>query len=159
MSFDPNNPTPVLPVSTHYRSAYSPKLKVPLSFPAESPFTKQEFKDECDVNVILKRYMATGEMPNLNERNPQYIDCTGHDYQAAMNLVAEANTLFAELPSAVRSRFNHDPSQFLDFCSNEANRPELEAMGLLKDRSEWVTAPVEFGAPVATENVAPAEPQ
>jgi len=119
-------------------SAYSPKVDVAITFPAVSPVTKQEFKDECDINILMSRYESTGELPAINERAPQYLDATGYDYQTAMNFVAGANTLFHELPASMRNRFENDPAQFLDFCSMEKNRPEMAEMGLLKDPSEWV---------------------
>ena len=35
--------------------------------------TQQSFKDECDINVILRRFAVTGELPD-NIRVPQYQD-------------------------------------------------------------------------------------
>jgi len=115
------------------KSAYSIKERVRLTFPQNSRWTKQSFKDECDINVLMSRYQQTGQLPNLNERAPQYLDTTGFEYQAAMEMVASANTLFEELPSSVRSRFGNDPAAFLDFTSNEQNREELHQMGLLRE--------------------------
>lgn len=160
MSYSPSNPSSIIPVTTHYRSAYSPKIKVGLTFPEES-LTKQEFKDECDINVLMSRYMATGELPNLNEREPQYLDTTGHDYQVAMNLISGANSLFHEMPSKIRNRFANDPAAFLDFCSDEKNREEMASLGLLRPREEWLSAPIEFGdkVPQNPSGDAGAEPE
>ncbi|AXH75311.1 MAG: internal scaffolding protein [Microviridae sp.] len=136
MSSKYNTPRPISISQPLIKSNYSPKLKVSISFQQNSPFTKQSFKDECDINLLMARYMRTGELPNINERAPEYLDTTtGYDFQAAMQLVAEANSLFQDLPSRIRNRFQNDPAAFLDFCSDENNRPELAAMGLLKDIS------------------------
>jgi len=137
----------IIKSSTPFQTAYSQKLSEPVFFPEVSPVTKQSFKDECDINVLMARYESTGQLPNLNEVAPQYLDCTGQEFNEHMNFIAGAKSLFAELPARIRSRFENDPAQFLDFCSAEKNRPELAEMGLLKPVEEWVqveplTAPV-----------------
>jgi len=143
-------------------SNYSPKTRLQISFPAISPYTKQEFKDECDINILMNRYMESGELPNLNERSPQYLDVTGFDYQSSMEFVAGAKTLFNELPSTLRNRFENDPAQFLDFCSQEKNRPEMAELGLLKPQSQWVvplaTIPQTNAAPAANTEPTTASP-
>jgi len=116
-----------------FKSAYSIKERVRLTFPQNSRWTKQSFKDECDINVLMSRYLSTGQMPNLNERAPQYLDTTGIEYQQAMEIVAGAQSLFEELPSAVRTRFANNPAAFLDFTSDPANAQELHDLGLLRE--------------------------
>ncbi|WNK14053.1 MAG: internal scaffolding protein [Microvirus sp.] len=138
MSYNPNNPRPISTQTTLAFSNYSQKQRVPISFPPNSPYTKQEFKNECDINILMAQYMATGQLPNINERAPQYLDVTGIEYQDSMNFIAGAQTLFNELPSQIRSRFENDPGKFLDFTSNPNNREEMAQMGLLKPKSEWV---------------------
>ncbi|AXH73279.1 MAG: internal scaffolding protein [Microviridae sp.] len=138
MSYQPNNPRPSLTENSIIKTLYSPKQRYSLTFPEDSPHTKQEFKDECDINILMSLYQKTGQLPNINERAPQYLDVTGIDYQSAMEFVAGANTLFHELPSAIRTRFENDPAQFLDFCSHEKNRPEMQEMGLLKPIQDQV---------------------
>lgn len=130
MSFNPESPTPLTP-PLPFKSAYSEKLRVVKVFPENSRWTKQSFKDECDINTIMGRYMRTGELPMINVSYPQYMDCTGMDFETHMQFVAGAKTMFSELPSDIRNRFNNDPAAFLDFCSQEKNRPELAEMGLL----------------------------
>jgi len=135
-----------------FRTAYSPHLKIAINFPAQGR-TKQSFKDECDINVIMSRYQATGQLPdNLNPTAPQYIDATGFDFDLAMNLVAEASSAFQELPSAIRSRFNNDPGAFLDFVHDPNNRSEMAQMGLLKPEAEWSKGAV---APTPSESPKP----
>lgn len=125
-----NGPT-VLKQPGRFRSAYSEKLAVELVFPPESEYTDQSFKEECDINTIMLRYQSTGEMPRIDERDPQWLDVTGMDFQAHMDFILEANEMFAELPSAIRDRFGNDPAAFLDFTSDESNREEMARMGLL----------------------------
>lgn len=109
-----------------------PRLPISITFPENSQYTKQEFKDECDINVILAQYQNSGEIPNLNERQGQYMDCTGLDYMEHMNKIVEANNLFSELPASIRERFANDPARFLDFVHDENNRDEMRTMGLLR---------------------------
>lgn len=103
-----------------------------LTFPRDSLVTKQSFGPECDINTIMARYQSTGEMPVINQVAPQYLDLDQTDFQEAMQIVAGAQTLFAELPSALRTRFNNDPGQFLAFTTNPDNRAEMRALGMLK---------------------------
>jgi len=115
------------------KSIYTPKTRLTLTFHQNSPYTKQSFKEECDINTIMSRYQSTGVLPELNTTAPQYLDVSaGIEFQQAMEYVAGAQTLFQELPSSIRNQFDNDPAAFLDFCGQEKNRPELAAMGLLK---------------------------
>ena len=135
------------------RSDFSPRESVSIVFPESSRWTKQSFKDECDVNTIMARYQFTGEMPVLNQQAPQYLDATGYDYQSAMEFVAGAKSLFGDLPSELRNRFNNDPALFLDFCSQEKNRPEMAELGLL---ASPIIPPIVPGTPAPVQ--APVEP-
>lgn len=143
-----------------FRSAYS----VPISHPYSSTLpsrTRQEFKDEADINVIMRRYQSTGELPQLNLSAPQYLDVSGIDFQEQMNFVAGAKTMFMELPSSIRSRFNHDPASFVAFCGDESNRSELARMGLLSPEATRAIlsppAPATPSAPVPITSPTPSE--
>lgn len=127
-----------------FLTPYVPRKRVFLSFPDDSEFTKQEFKDECDINVIMAQYQHTGIIPNLNERTPAYQDCTGHDYQMHMNKIIEAQELFNDLPSKVRDRFANDPAAFLDFVHDEKNLGEMKEMGLLRPVADVIPEPKDF---------------
>jgi len=132
MSFNPELRTHLTATKNTLTIApYQTKNKIALTFPNNSPHTRQEFKDECDINNIMSQYLHTGEFFHINEAAPQYLDCTGADFRAQMDYVAGAFTMFEELPSNIRTKFNNDPAEFLDFCSHEKNRPELAEMGLL----------------------------
>jgi len=115
---------------TNHRTAYSGPWSVKTFTPGED-MTKQSFKDECDINVIMKRYAATGILEHVREAAPRYLDATTYDYQAAMNLVAEANSLFAGMPSELRERFGNDPAKLLDFVHDPKNAQESVSLGFL----------------------------
>jgi phage internal scaffolding protein len=150
MSSDLKNPRQLHDATSQIRTSYTKKPRVGISFPGPDR-TKQSFKDECDVNRIMARYLATGQLPNMAEIEPQYLDVTGLDYQEHQNFIAGANSLFHELPSKIRARFSNSPGEFLDFCSQEKNRPEMAEMGLLRP---IVAAPIP--APTMATPAAPA---
>jgi phage internal scaffolding protein len=80
----------------------------------------------------MARYHSTGELPRLNQGTAQFLDVSASlQFQDSMNFIAEAQSMFNELPSRIRDRFYNDPAQFLDFCSNPKNTVELASMGLL----------------------------
>lgn len=92
--------------------------------------TKQEFKDECDINNILRQYVTTGTFTHINRRQPQYGYVDGHDFMDAMRIVTEGQNMFADLPSHIRKRFGNDPAEFLAFVQNPDNAAEMASMGL-----------------------------
>lgn len=95
--------------------------------------TKQEFKDECDINLILSRYRdapprAWGTPPTL-----RYGDfAEAPDFLGAQVLVKQSEEQFLSLPAKVRERFANDPVRFLDFVHDPANLAEARELGLLK---------------------------
>lgn len=101
----------------------------------EESMTQQSFRDECDINTIVKRFGLTGELPT-NFRTPQYGDFDNvMDYQTALNAVRQAGEAFMEMPAELRARFNHDPQQLMDFVAKESNREEAERLGLVPKKA------------------------
>jgi len=93
--------------------------------------TRQEFAEEADINTIVKRFHLTGELPT-NIRMPTYQDYEGiFDFQTAMNAIVKSEEAFEAMPAEVRARFHNNTAEFLDFCSNPANREEAERLGLV----------------------------
>jgi len=92
--------------------------------------TQQHQAEETDINYIVNRYMRTGELPNrpLPPMQGDFTDAP--DMQRAMDLVVEARNAFMQQPADVRSRFNNNPVEFVNFCSNEKNRDEMRRLGL-----------------------------
>lgn len=94
--------------------------------------TKQSFRDECDINSVMRRWEKTGQLHPLQRYPPQYGDFTNvDDYQAAVNQVQQAEDAFMALPSRVRSRFGNDPAELLRFMADSANQAEAEKLGLV----------------------------
>ena len=107
--------------------------------------TQQSFRDECDINNILRQFNVTGELP-IGSLQPQYGDFSGiTDYQSALNAVMAAQDSFLQLPAKLRAKFDNDPALFVEFASNEANKDEMKALGLLREETAQavVTSPSE----------------
>ncbi len=112
----------------HYmRSAFSERK--PSSIICDDGITEQHHTDQCDINKILAMYMKTGVLPPLDP-NAQYGDLSEFDYQSMQNQIANANSLFEQLPENVRYRFGNEPYRFLNFVQDEKNYDELVEMGL-----------------------------
>lgn len=97
--------------------------------------TKQEFKNECDINNVIKQFkphhMAAMLQANLN--SGAYTDLPdSYDYQQSLDLVREAERQFLTVPAKVRERFGQDPGQFLAFLNNPDNLKEARDLGLAK---------------------------
>lgn len=104
--------------------------------------TIQSAKDETDINLIVRRFGLTGQLPSGSPRLPTYGDFAEvDDFQSAMNAVRVAEESFLELPSTIRSRFGNNPQAFLEFVANPENVPEIVKMGLAK-RVDPVILPV-----------------
>lgn len=112
-----------------FATYYEPLVAPGIRFEDESR-TKQSFKDECDINNIVKKAAQNGFMPPP-DGNQQYGDFSDpNDYRAAMDLVMDAQRQFEEQPSHVRARFGNDPANFLQFCSDPSNAEEMVKLGL-----------------------------
>lgn len=96
----------------------------------EETLTQQHMVNDTDINYLMERYVTTGEIPQLRTPPLQGDFSNVMSYQAALNLMIQARQSFDALPARIRNRFDNDPGQFVEFCSNEANRDEMRQMGL-----------------------------
>lgn len=93
--------------------------------------TRQEFADECDINVIMARYEKTGQLP-ANNAEPMYVDFTSvpTNLMDTMRFMDEAQAAFMTLPAKVRKEFDNDPAMFVDFAGDPENLDQMRAWGL-----------------------------
>ena len=110
----------------------------------EPSLTQQHFKDETDINNILRQFNITGLLPE-QPLSPRYGDFTGiGDYHSALNAVIAAEDQFMALPANLRARFENDPAQLIAFLSDENNRSEAEKLGLLEiPKAESTVTPLD----------------
>ena len=117
---------------TYDRDKNSDLAKLVFTSPSR---TKQSFRDECDINNILRQFNVTGQLPSGSVQ-PQYGDFSGiTDYQSALNAVMAAQDSFLQLPAKIRAKFDNDPALFVEFASDEANKDEMKALGLLREQT------------------------
>ena len=113
----------------------TPKVKTAFSQSEKQQFNpgkgcaKQEFKQDCDLNHIIARMTKTGQVP-AHIRQGQYVQQGPTDLHQAMNIVAEAKSMFQEVPSEIRREFDHDPIKFLEFVNNPDNAEKASQLGI-----------------------------
>lgn len=113
--------------------------------------TKQSFKAECDINNIVSHFQRTGAVTHLAKHGLSYQDISPLDFKTSMDIVAKANTMFEELPSSIRTRFNGDPAEFLAFVQDPANKSEMIELGLAKEQKKPSVSPAPDPEPVPPE--------
>lgn len=113
-----------------------------ISFEGDPGYTKQEFQEECDINVIMRKYTQFGVVPE-EPRIGQFGDFTSvPDLLEAQLIIQQSSDEFQRLPSQVRERFDNDPVKLMRFLEDGANRDEAVRLGLVNKPAEpAVTGP------------------
>lgn len=134
-----------------FKSAFSKYVRKSYIVDGKS-LTKQCFKDECDINNIMKKVAKTGLVSHVSRfkgRYGDFIDAT--DYRTAVDKILEAECMFESLPANIRSMFSNDPASFLEFVQNPDNILQMEELGLTKPKEP------DYVAPKESENVSESE--
>jgi len=143
--------------SSPFRSAYSPSVSLSITFPTLGR-TKQQFKDECDVNLLMARYLKTGILDGSDPSKARYMDVSApFSFHEAMNFVADAQGQFYNLPSNIRARFSNDPGELLSFLDNPYNTAEAIALGLVRDPNTPAST-VPLGTPASAPSNTASQP-
>lgn len=105
-------------------------LATGLVFDAPS-VTQQSHADDSDINVLVRRFGLTGEMPS-----PRAIAEYGDfsqvtDFQTAMQALRASQEAFDALPADLRDRFRNDPARLIEFIGEDANYDEAVRLGLV----------------------------
>jgi len=137
--------------------------------------TKQAFKDQCDINKMLKKAQQTGSIAHLLK----YPEATYGEFDGEFTLleaqqkIARAGQIFDDLPSEVRQEFGNDPLAFVKYANDPENRGRMkELIPKIAEPGSYfpnpvqrggqgagaATAPGEAPAPVEAPSVPPAEP-
>lgn len=100
--------------------------------PVGESMTKSAPGYEADVNVIIGRYVKTGDASVFNQRIGAYADVSEvGDYQSCVAKVKAAEAAFMTLPAKVREQFRNDPQELVDAMADPARRGELESAGIV----------------------------
>lgn len=97
---------------------------------------QQQFKEECDINTIVDRFLAAGEMPQSIPFPNQDEFMETFDFQTSMNVLRKAEESFMEIPAKTRARFDNNPQKFMEFMHNPENALEWERLKLATIRVE-----------------------
>lgn len=102
-----------------------------VTFP-ENGLTQQHFRDEVDVNTIVRRFGVSGVVPVAREL-AEYGDFSEvGSFHDAMNAVTSGREAFARLPANLREQFDNDPAVFWEALQDPANDEEFVKLGVLK---------------------------
>lgn len=113
------------------RSRFSEPLRVRVDASARpGRGAKQSMKAECDINVIMARYIKTGSLTHVNPGTPVYGEMPSFSFHEALNFLQRAQEDFMELPAKVRKEFGNDPAKFLDFATKPENLDRMRELGL-----------------------------
>lgn len=94
----------------------------------------QAFKEDCDVNIILDRYMKTGELPQTRQQGI-YADISEiPDLTQAIQIVKSAEDAFMSLPAKTRLEFENDPRKLLHFLQDPKNEQRGIELGLIEPK-------------------------
>lgn len=104
--------------------------------------TKQSDNQDADINVIMNRWLKTGDL-TFSSRPAVYGDfSSGLDFHTAMNRILAAQEAFDAQPAHVREHVDNDPGKFMDLVYDPLRHAELEKLGLTERKEEPVPAPV-----------------
>jgi len=106
--------------------------------------TQQQFKDEVDLNVMMKRMGVTGkDMPAAPQDPRFYGDFTStFDFRDSLDKTREAADRFNALPAEIRRKFDNNPLYLHDWIMDTTNHEQAVELGLLKKRTPEPPPPV-----------------
>lgn len=97
--------------------------------------TRQEFKDDCDINFILAKFenQQFEDIVTRNPQQPRFENFIGiPDFDESLNQIINAQNAFEELPAKLRDRFDNKPAKLLQFMQDPMNREEGIRLGLFE---------------------------
>lgn len=84
----------------------------------KSDLVQQQFREEADINTIVRRFGLTGELPQGAVQGI-FGDFTGiSDYESAVERIEQARAGFQAIAPEVRERFRNDPGVFLKYAES-----------------------------------------
>lgn len=122
-----------------------------LTFDVNDGMTEQHHAEDADINNIMKRYRNTGLVP-VNPNIPLAVgDFSEIDnYESAMNKIAEANSMFEQLPAHIRKAYDNNPALLLAAIDDPNQKQKLTDLGVF-EKSPATPDNVSRDAPVAPE--------
>ncbi len=104
--------------------------------------TKQSFKDESNIDKIIAKYQKTGVINFRSQYAQQYGEMNVQDYKTSLDIIRKSESMFQELPSTLRDRFENSPEEFLEFVQDKKTIRKMFDLGLTSDRPPVETEPL-----------------
>lgn len=115
----------------------SERRRVSFSCEGSPDLAKQSFKDECDINFILRKARDTGLINHVNAAQASMQDLSDAvDYKTSLDLVIAARDSFNAFPAIIRQEFNNNPAEFLEFAQDPKNNDRMIELGLAEKVQE-----------------------
>lgn len=119
------------------RTRYSSIGEKPIGITFVRPsLAQQHFREECDINAIVRRYLQTGVLEHQSDAPVFYGDVSDLPVSLtdAYTAVERAESAFMSLPAEIRKSINNNPAQLLDWIVN--NRDAAVKFGLISAPAE-----------------------
>lgn len=91
--------------------------------------TKQSFKNDTDINKILKKAQKQGTLSHLQKHGAHYADYSDvPTLLEAHARIQSGQKVFDELPSELRNEFGNDQFAFFEFVNKTENAGKLDEL-------------------------------
>lgn len=107
------------------------RKRTTIDYSSQPSLTKSEFKEECDINNVVRRAIRTGILPGTNQEALYGDFSEVTDFASAQIKIAQASQEFDQLPSAIKEKFDNNVTTLLDWIDNPENADEARELGLL----------------------------
>lgn len=79
---------------------------------------KPQFADECNLSLIIQRFLKTGQLPNIAQRQTLESDAgVSPDLFENLDIARRMTERFEALSLEERNRYNNDPLTWIDVVS------------------------------------------
>lgn len=103
--------------------------------------TKGSHAADCDVNQIVAKYDRMGVLNHITRAEGVYADVSDiGSYSEAIATVRDAEKAFLDLPSGLRSHFDHDPAQYLDWSAQASPEAREDLLRQISGASRHLDA-------------------
>ncbi len=112
-----------------FRTSRSEPMLQPFHFQKDS-MVQEQFAYDCDINNIVSG--MTSPLPIRQPVSDEVKKFSPDMYEQALLTKAKAENAFMELPSEVRTFFENNPKNMLEFISKPENQAKCIELGLMQ---------------------------
>lgn len=106
--------------------------------------TKEAFKDQCDINKILKKAAIKGGLSHVQK----YPEAVYGEFDPSLDLfvarerIAQAERIFADLPAEIRREFGNDAVKFIEYGKTVGIAKLVEEIPAIAEPGDFFPNPV-----------------